>query len=60
MLLDMLASYRLLFTTRCMKCGKLTQGSKAELPTMRRLEKGLGTGDNCKVWTALHEVCCRP
>ncbi|EWC44422.1 hypothetical protein DRE_06790 [Drechslerella stenobrocha 248] len=38
-LLDMLATYKTIYTTKCSKCGKLTNGPKADLPVVRRLKK---------------------
>ncbi|KAK6352984.1 hypothetical protein TWF696_004974 [Orbilia brochopaga] len=38
-LLDMLATYKTIYKTKCFKCNKLTHGPKADLPTVRRLRK---------------------
>ncbi|KAL7271743.1 hypothetical protein RUND412_005483 [Rhizina undulata] len=66
LILEMLATYVTIFSTRCEKCGSLTAGSKAELPVVRKRVKDTvstnGTGDmgTIKVpkrWAAFHEVC---
>lgn len=55
LLLDMLASYRSIFSARCENCGKLTAGTRVELPVVRSLVKSIN--DKGKRWSALHEPC---
>ncbi|KAK6497585.1 hypothetical protein TWF481_011992 [Arthrobotrys musiformis] len=38
-LLDMIATYKTIYKTKCNKCNKLTQGPKADLPVIRRLKR---------------------
>ncbi|KAK6540088.1 hypothetical protein TWF694_008918 [Orbilia ellipsospora] len=38
-LLDMLATYKSIYQTKCNHCSKLTNGPKADLPVVRRLKK---------------------
>ncbi|KAF3193951.1 hypothetical protein TWF225_008142 [Orbilia oligospora] len=38
-LLDMVATYKTIYKTKCNKCNKLTQGPKADLPVIRRLKR---------------------
>ncbi|KAK6524820.1 hypothetical protein TWF281_011718 [Arthrobotrys megalospora] len=38
-LLDMIATYKTIYKTKCNKCNKLTQGPKADLPVVRRLKR---------------------
>ncbi|KAF3926815.1 hypothetical protein ABW20_dc0101314 [Dactylellina cionopaga] len=38
-LLDMIATYKTIYKTKCNKCNKLTHGPKADLPVVRRLKR---------------------
>ncbi|KAK6506136.1 hypothetical protein TWF506_011059 [Arthrobotrys conoides] len=38
-LLDMIATYKTIYKTKCNKCNKLTQGPKPDLPVIRRLKR---------------------
>jgi hypothetical protein len=53
MLLEMLGSYKNIFSAKCDKCKRLTAGSKVELPVVRKL---VGDGKD-KRWMAYHEGC---
>ncbi|KAF8246254.1 hypothetical protein K440DRAFT_632218 [Wilcoxina mikolae CBS 423.85] len=55
MLLEMLAAYKSLFTAKCDKCKRLTAGTKAELPVVRKPVRDGPARE--KRWIALHEGC---
>ncbi|KAI5778931.1 hypothetical protein EDC01DRAFT_672697 [Geopyxis carbonaria] len=58
MLLDMIVEYRMVYTTKCDKCGKLATGSRVELPVVRKLQAAKEEGaEGKKRWVALHEAC---
>ena len=54
-LLEMLAAYKTIYSAKCDKCKRLTAGTKAELPMVRRLVRD-GPGKE-KRWIAMHEAC---
>ncbi|KAA8894324.1 hypothetical protein FN846DRAFT_423032 [Sphaerosporella brunnea] len=53
MLLEMLGSYKNIYSAKCDKCKRLTAGGKGELPVVRKL---LRDGKD-KRWVAYHEWC---
>lgn len=64
----MLTEYKSIYTAPCKKCGKMTAGTKVELPVVRNRDTVLVESEDAagakkkskkkdKVWNAYHEVC---
>lgn len=65
---EMLAEYKSIYSTPCKKCGRMTAGTKVELPVVRSRDTVLVELEDTaaakkknkkkdKVWNAYHEVC---
>lgn len=50
-LLEMLAAYKTIFSSRCEKCKKMVTGIRSELPVVRQLMR------KEKRWATMHEIC---
>lgn len=63
----MLAEYKSIYSIPCKKCGRMTAGTKVELPVVRSRDTVLVESEDAaakkkskkknKVWNAYHEVC---
>lgn len=63
----MLAEYKSIYSIPCKKCGRMTAGTKVELPVVRSRDTVLIKSEDAvakkkskkkeKVWNAYHEVC---
>lgn len=62
----MLAEYKSIYSAPCKKCGRMTAGTKVELPVVRSRDTVLVELEDVaakkkskkdKVWNAYHEVC---